>query len=165
MQTFVEGFGRAGSAAEPPSLRVGSGIVTILLDGEATGGTCVLFDEVTDPHGGPPFHMHEREDEAFFILEGRFEFRVGEHVITAGPGDFVVAPRSVPHTFRNLDNRPARKLALAWPAGLDQFFLEVGQPVADLSAEMPVAPPDAYAMARFVEAVARYGMTILDPSA
>jgi quercetin dioxygenase-like cupin family protein len=151
------------TAAAAPSVRVGSGIVTILLGGQATGGAYTLFDERTDPGGGTPLHVHERENEAFFILEGRFEFQVGEQTLTAGPGDFVVAPRGVPHTFRNLDSSPARKLAVAWPAGLDQFFLEVGQPVA--AAPSPGSPPDAYAAARFVEAVAKYGMTILAPPA
>jgi mannose-6-phosphate isomerase-like protein (cupin superfamily) len=154
----------AGDApvATAPSVRVGSGIVTILLGGEATGGAYALFDERTDPGGGPPLHLHEREDEAYFILEGRFEFQVGEQTLTAGPGDFVVAPRGTPHTFRNLDSSPARKLAVAWPAGLDQFFLEVGQPVAGAASP---AESDAYAAARFVEAVAKYGMTILAPPA
>jgi mannose-6-phosphate isomerase-like protein (cupin superfamily) len=151
--------GGAPAAVTPP-VRVGSGIVTILLDGEATGGAYVFFDELTDPGGGPPLHVHEREDEAFFILEGRFEFRVGEQTVTAGPGDFLLAPRGVPHTFRNVGSSPARKLALAWPAGLDRAFLEVGQPVV---AGAPTSPPDAYAMARFVEAVAKYGIKILAP--
>jgi mannose-6-phosphate isomerase-like protein (cupin superfamily) len=151
---------RGAPAAVTPAVRVGSGIVTILLDGEATGGAYVFFDELTDPGGGPPLHVHEREDEAFFILEGRFEFRVGEQTFTAGPGDFMLAPRGVPHTFRNVGSSPARKLALAWPAGLDRFFLEVGQLVV---AGAPTSPPDAYAMARFVEAVAKYGIKILAP--
>lgn len=153
---------RGAPTAVTPPVRVGSGIVTILLDGEATGGAYVFFDELTDPGGGPPLHVHEREDEAFFILEGRFEFRVGEQTFTAGPGDFLLAPRGVPHTFRNVGSRPARKLALAWPAGLDRFFLEVGQPVV---AAAPAAPPGADAMARFVEAVAKYGIKILAPPA
>jgi mannose-6-phosphate isomerase-like protein (cupin superfamily) len=152
-----------GAPATVPSVRVGSGIVTILLDGNATGGAYTFFDELTDPGGGPPLHVHEREDEAYFILDGRFAFQVGEETRTVGPGEFVLAPRGVPHTFRNLEERPARKLALAWPAGLDRFFLEVGQPV---DAEgSPATSPDSYAAARFVEAVAAYGMTILAPPA
>ncbi|HEX2281284.1 MAG TPA: cupin domain-containing protein [Thermomicrobiales bacterium] len=157
-----EALVRAAPAAVTPTVRVGSGIVTILLNGEATGGAYAFFDELTDPGGGPPLHVHEREDEAYFILEGRFEFRVGEQTITAGPGDFMRAPRGVPHTFRNVGSSPARKLALAWPAGLERFFLEIGQPVV---AAAPASPPDSYAMARFVEAVAKYGMKILAPPA
>jgi mannose-6-phosphate isomerase-like protein (cupin superfamily) len=151
---------RVPAAGHPP-VRVGSGIVTILLDGEATGGAYVFFDELTDPGGGPPLHIHDREDEAYFILDGRFEFQVGEQTLTASPGDVMLAPRGVPHTFRNVGSSPARKLALAWPAGLDRFFLEVGQPVG---AAAPASPPDPDAMARFAEAVAKYGMTMLAPS-
>jgi mannose-6-phosphate isomerase-like protein (cupin superfamily) len=112
-----EALVRGAPTAVPPPVRVSSGIVTILLDAEATGDAYAFFDELTDPGSGPPLHVHEREDEAYFILEGQFEFRVGEQTITAGPGDFMLAPRGVPHTFRNVGSSPARKLALAWPAG------------------------------------------------
>jgi hypothetical protein len=120
------------------------------------------FEERTDADAGPPLHVHEREDEAFYILEGQFEFQVGEQTLTVGPGDVVVAARGVPHTFRNLGSSPARKLALAWPAGLDQFFLEVGQPVG---AATPASTPGDYAMARLLETVAKYRMVILAPLA
>jgi mannose-6-phosphate isomerase-like protein (cupin superfamily) len=158
MQT-VDHSAPGALAAAAPSVRVGSGIVTVLLDGDATGGAYTFFDELTDPGGGPPLHIHGREDEAYFIVDGRFAFQVGEHSITVGPGDFVLAPRGIPHTFRNLEDRSARKLALAWPAGMDRFFLEVGQPVDAEGA------PEAYAAARFVETVAKYGMKILAPPA
>ena len=133
--------------------------MTILLSGDATGGAFALFDELTDPGGGPPLHVHARDHEAFYILEGRFAFQVGDETRTVGPGDYLVAPPGIPHTFRNLDSTPARKLVLAWPAGVDQFFLEVGQPLDQ--APLPDAPPDAEAVSQFVAAAARYGITIL----
>jgi hypothetical protein len=107
--------------------------------------------------------MHEREDGAFVILDGHFAFRVGAQTLTVGPGEYVVAARGIPHAFRNLGTAPARKLALAWPAGLDQFFLAVGQPV-DETLVSPTPPPDADAASRFVAAVATYGTTMLEPS-
>jgi mannose-6-phosphate isomerase-like protein (cupin superfamily) len=146
------------------TVRVGSGMVTVLLGGEETNGAYTLFAEVTDPAGAVPVHLHEREDEAFFILAGRFEFQVGDRTITVGPGEFLVAPRGVPHTYRNLDATPSHKLALAWPAGLDRFFLEVGQPVAAPAETSPV-PNEHVAIPGLAEMAARYGMTILAPPA
>ena len=142
-----------------PTVRVGSGTVTILLDGDATGGAFALFDYVTDPGGSLPLHVHEREDEAFYILDGRFEFQIGDRMVVAEPGDFLVAPRGVPHVFRNLEDRPARKLSIVWPAGLDRFFLEVGQPVTGTAASPSTS--EHLSIPGFAEVVAKYGMRML----
>jgi quercetin dioxygenase-like cupin family protein len=162
MTIAADVFSGASLAGTAPIVRVGSGTVTIHLRGDATGGAYTLFEEVTDPAGAVPVHLHEREDEAFFVLDGRFEFQIGGRTVTAGPGDFLVAPRGVPHTYRNLGDTPARKLALAWPAGLDGFFLEVGQPVADEAAPSGAAN-EHMAIPGLAETAARYGMTILAP--
>ena len=147
-----------------PTVRVGSGTVTVHLGGDATAGAYAFFEEVVDPAGSVPVHIHEWEDEAFFILDGHFEFQVGDRTITAGPGEFLIAPQGVPHTYRNLGDTPARKLALAWPAGLERFFLEVGQPVA-VPADAPPSPTEHLAIPGLAETAARYGMTLVPSSA
>jgi quercetin dioxygenase-like cupin family protein len=159
--TSATGPGPHDAAVERtgPTVRVGSGTVTILLGGDATGGTFALFDYVTDPGGSLPLHVHEREDEAFYIFDGRYEFQVGARTVVAGPGDFLVAPRGVPHGYRNLGDRPARKLSMVWPAGLDRFFLEIGQPVTGATASP--AANEVLAIPGFAEVVAKYGIRML----
>ena len=105
---------------------------------EDTGGAFSLIDYTTAPGWpGPPPHLHERTDEGFFILEGRYRFDVDgeEHVV--GPGDWLFIPRGTPHRFAAVDDRPGRFLALFSPGGFEGYFREV----AALLAEDPTWPP------------------------
>ena len=69
---------------------------------QETRGAYSVLESVVQPSTGPEPHRHSREDEGFYILEGQYEFRVGAQVIKAGPGDFLFAPRNVPHTYKNV---------------------------------------------------------------
>lgn len=94
---------------------------------EHTGGRVAVCEVTTPPGGGPPPHVHEREDELFYVLDGELEaFSHGTwtHVPTGGT---VFLPRGIPHTFRNASARPCRFLAVITPGGFERFF-------ADLSA-------------------------------
>lgn len=70
-------------------------------------------------------HVHTREDEAWYVIEGELSFRVGERAAVAGPGTFVFARRDVPHTY-SVTRVPAKYLLIASPAGLERLFDEVG---------------------------------------
>ena len=85
----------------------------------------------------PPPHIHQNEDESFYILEGIFEFRVGERKITAGTGELVVLPKNVPHSF-NLLTETAKALLLITPAGLEVIFKEFSVPAITL--DLPPVP-------------------------
>src|SRR3712207_1001584 len=74
---------------------------TFLVTGEESGGAYFAMDALVPPGGGPPPHIHTREDETFYILEGEVEFLVGEELTVAGPGAFVNVPRGTVHRFRN----------------------------------------------------------------
>ena len=115
-------------------------IYTFLATSEDTNGQYALFDTFVPPGGGPPTHLHTREDEAFYIVEGTITFQVGTEVFTATAGDLVPYTRYQVHAFRNFTDEPARMLLLAAPAGLDEFFREAGQEVSDPTA--PIPPDD-----------------------
>ena len=72
-----------------------------LVTGAETGGAYFAMEAVVPPGGGPPPHTHAREDETFYVLEGRVDFRLGDERVTAGPGDFVNVPRGRVHNFHN----------------------------------------------------------------
>src|ERR687894_522221 len=112
-------------------------LLTLKMVGNDTDGAFALIEEITPPQGGPPPHMHTREDETFYVLEGELEFVVGERNISAAAGSVVYGPRGVLHSFRNVGSTPSRMAVIITPAGLEQFFEEVGEPVAD-----PSSPPD-----------------------
>ena len=91
------------------------------------------------PGGGPPPHIHHREDESFHVLEGSLTVQVGGNTITASAGDFAYLPRGIAHGFKNNGDGYAKALVLTMPAGLEDFFAEVFDPAADQLVRTP--PP------------------------
>ncbi len=138
---------------EGPTLGVAGGRYTIKASGEDTSGAFALIEMLIPPQAGAMPHLHAREEESFYILEGSLHFQVGEETLTATAGTFVKTPRGVSHAFKNLGAITARVLLLVAPAGLEKFFQEVGQPLD----EAP-SPPD---VEKIKEIAPKYGLTIL----
>lgn len=134
-------------------------IYRFLATGEETGGAYALFEATVGPGGGPPPHVHQREEEGFYVLEGEITFTVGTERIMAGPGTFANMPVGTPHTFKNETDRPAKMLISVVPAGLEQMFFEVGRPVEPESVSAP--PPSPEEIGRLLEAAPRYGIELL----
>jgi hypothetical protein len=86
-----------------------------------------MIEEVTPPQGSPPLHVHEREDEILYILEGEYEVQRGGSSFKAAKGSWVVLPRNVPHGFRNRGDTCGRLLATMTPGGFEYFFEEIGE--------------------------------------
>ena len=135
-------------------------LVTFKVSGDDAAGAFTLGEEIIPPQGGPPPHMHTREDETFYVLEGELEFVVGERNISATAGSVVYGPRGVLHSFRNVGSTPSRMAVIITPAGLEKFFEEVGEPVTDLSSP-PDGPPD---IGRLVAVARKYGIEVPAPS-
>jgi mannose-6-phosphate isomerase-like protein (cupin superfamily) len=132
--------------------RLAFGDVTILVraSAEATGGAFSLFEELP-PMVDTPRHVHEREDEVFYVLEGEHVIEVGDEEFAVGPGGVVFAPRSVPHAQRRVVPGEGRLLVLTAPGGLDGFFRELAA-----AQDAGTLGPDAYAAAS-----EHYGITWL----
>lgn len=81
-----------------------------------------MAEGVVPPHHGAPMHIHHREDEAFYILEGEFEIECGGEIFRAGPGTFALLPKELPHRFENLSASPGKLLCVQSPAGVEEFF-------------------------------------------
>ena len=113
------------------------------------------------PGGGPPPHVHSREEEGFYVLEGEITFRVGEDRLVATAGMFVNMPVGTPHAFRNDSSGPARMLISVAPAGLERMFFEVGVPVAEGATTAP--PPTQDEIERLLAIAPRYGIEIRLP--
>lgn len=97
-----------------------------VLDGALSQGRFSLVEHPIVARGmAAPLHLHTREDEYSFILEGRWAFWQGGNIVFAEPGDLVYKPRDVWHTFWNASDSPARLLEVISPAGFDQFFVEL----------------------------------------
>ena len=114
--------------------------MTIKATGAQTGGAYGLIEALVAPGSSPPLHVHHREEEAFWILEGRVRVRCGDEELTIGPGSFIVLPRDVPHSFLVESDTPARWLNLLTPAGCEEFFVAAGRPAEGPGLPRPTEP-------------------------
>jgi len=133
--------------------------ITLKATAETTGGAYGLVEAVAPPGSSPPLHVHHREDEAFWVLEGELTFRCGEETLTRGPGTLVFLPRDVPHSFVVEGAQPARFLGLCSPGGFERYFVAAGQPAADAGLP-PAGPPDIPLLKRVA---AGFGAEIIGP--
>ena len=130
------------------------GPVTIKARGADTGGALTVFESVPAPGEGPPLHLHSREDEILYAVEGTLRVLLDGELSHATPGSFVFIPRGVPHTWQNAGEGPARLLFAFAPEapGMERFF--------ERAAEVPEGTPLAEAFAEFA---ADAGMEVLGP--
>lgn len=147
-----------------PHVAVVGDTYTILVSGKHTGGRYCLIDMLVPDDGGPAPHRHDFE-EMFTILEGEIEvtFRGDKHAAKAG--STVNIPANAPHGFKNVSGALARMLCLCTPAGQDEFFLEVGTPVASRTAPAPAMSEDEQKafMAKAKELAPQYRTELLPP--
>src|SRR4051794_30501050 len=105
---------------------LGSIGVRFMIDGSEAGQRFSLVEHPMSPRAlAAPLHLHTREDEYSFVLEGRMGALLGDEVVEAGPGDLVFKPRNQWHTFWNAGDAPCRILEIIAPAGFEQFFREL----------------------------------------
>ena len=131
--------------------------LTFKATAETTGGTLTAIECEAAPGGGPPPHIHENEDESFYVLDGEFEILLGDELLRAGPGDYAFVPRGTVHRFANVGDDVGRILILFTPGGLEQFFRTAGTPA---TSDAPAPPVDAAEIARTDAAAARHGLRI-----
>ena len=97
-----------------------------MIDGAEASDRFSLVEHPMSPRAlAAPLHLHTREDEYSYILEGRMGALLGDEVVEAGPGDLVHKPRNQWHTFWNAGDEPCRILEIIAPAGFERFFGEL----------------------------------------
>jgi quercetin dioxygenase-like cupin family protein len=117
-----------------------------------------VIDAIVPPGYSPPLHRHDFGAESFYVIEGSARFVVGDHEEVVGPGGFVRVPPSTPHSFETLGDAPSRMLDILTPAGLWDFFAEVGEPAAALRLPERIDIPQD-----LPEVVSRYNGKVLGP--
>lgn len=138
-------------------------LVTFLATGEETGGAYSLTEVIgrRDHSAAPPMHVHTREEECFYVVEGAITCFVGDEIIDVPAGGFVVLPRDVPHRYE-LATEEARLLNLCVPAGFEGFYRALSEPALELALPPRSAgPPD---IDRLLAAAATFGVRILGPA-
>ena len=137
-------------------------LTTNLAETKDTNGAFCLVEVILAPGNEPPPHVHSREDELFYVLEGEFDVYVGEESFDVKTGECVFLPRFKPHAFVIRSPR-LRLLTLFTPGGLEEAFRKVGSPAQYL--DLP-SEATTYSMVE-VEQTARrfseYGARFLTP--
>jgi mannose-6-phosphate isomerase-like protein (cupin superfamily) len=117
---------------------------TILLTGADTAGRYCLIDMLVPPDGGPAPHRHDFE-EMFSVQEGEIEITFRGEKLTLRAGETINVPANAPHFFKNVANGPARMLCLCSPAGQEEFFASIGDPVDSRTSAAPQLSGDELA--------------------
>jgi len=147
--------------SEGRTIAVVGDVYRFLATGDDTNGKYSQWEAIVPPGGGPPPHVHSREEEGFYILQGEITLQVGEERIVAAAGTFANMPVGMPHSFKNESTRPARMLISVAPAGLEKMFFEVGQPVAQGAVTAP--PPAKEEIEKMLSVAPKYGIEIRLP--
>ena len=136
-------------------------VYRFLATGNDTNGKYAMWEAIVPPGGGPPPHVHSREEEGFYILEGEVTFHIGEERIVATAGIFANMPVGTPHSFKNESSAPAKMLISVAPAGLEKMFFEFGVPVPQ--GATTAAPPTKEEIEKLLAVAPRYGIEIRLP--
>jgi quercetin dioxygenase-like cupin family protein len=131
---------------------------TFLVTGAESGGAYFAMQALVPPGGGPPRHIHTREDETFYLLQGNVEFLLGEQTVVAGPGDFVNVPRGIVHRFQNTGTDTARIILTFTPAGIEHWFEETLERAPNEVRVEDVPDNIEEVAARYAAAAPRYGL-------
>src|SRR5262249_11007824 len=132
-------FGRGRQSLEQ-SVWYSGWLMTFLATGEETQGQFALIEAAARKGNVPPPHVHSREEETFYVLEGELTVFVGEKRIKASPGTMVCLPRGVVHSF-TIESDQARMLVLLTPAGLERYFKECSVPAPAMTLPPPSDTP------------------------
>jgi mannose-6-phosphate isomerase-like protein (cupin superfamily) len=143
----VLGFAQADGETTPHIGLVGD-TYTITVARKDTDNRFCVIDMHVPPGGGPPPHRHNFE-ETFIFLDGEMQVTFRGNKSTVRAGDTINVPSNAAHQFHNASSKPARMICICSPAGNDEFFLEVGVPVATRTTPPPKL--DEKQMAAFME--------------
>jgi quercetin dioxygenase-like cupin family protein len=128
-----------------------------------TGGAYCLVESLTAPGAGAPPNRHPSDDEAFYVLDGSFEFLIDDRTVQATSGSFVKIPTGAVHAFTNVGDKPGRLLIINSPGKAhDGFFSEAGEPMPSGTRELP-PPGGAPDIPRLLEIGRRNGLEFLLP--
>jgi quercetin dioxygenase-like cupin family protein len=121
--------------------------------GKDTGGALDYFTVEVGPKGGPPLHVHHKQEETIHVLQGRFKVRIGDELFQLDEGGFAYLPSQIPHAFLNLTDQPAEIIVVYTPGGGHKFYEELGPATRN-------GTPDRDVVAAIFE---KHDMTLLGP--
>ena len=157
-------LGRGRQALEQ-SVWYSGWLLTFLATGDDTGGRFALMEQVARKGNVPPRHIHHREDETFYVVEGEMTFSVGDQTIKATAGTMVFAPRDIAHSF-TIDSEQVRMLVMVAPAGAEGFFKACSVPAPSMTLPPPMGEPpySEIQKQKMMALAAEYGFEFVKPN-
>ena len=142
----------------------GDGLVEVKATAADTGGQMTILEVTEPPNKEAPLHVHHREDEAFWILDGSATFELGDRTIAARAGDYLLGPRDVPHRYTT-GSEGCRMLFILTPAGFEELMRALSRPAGSRSLppageEMP--SPSDEEMAGIRATIQAHGCELLE---
>jgi len=137
-------------------------VYRFLATGEQTNGKYATWEAIVPPGGGPPPHVHSREEEAFYILEGEITFQIDGKRVVASAGMFANMSVGTSHSFKNQSDKLARMLISVAPAGLEKMFFECGTAIP--TGTTTTSPPTKAEIEKLLEIAPRYGIEMQLPA-
>jgi quercetin dioxygenase-like cupin family protein len=150
------------ASGDSPALYGPGDIYSLLVTGKESNNVFFQFEAIVPEGGGPPPHIHSREDETIYVVSGNVEFRLGDTKHQAKAGDFVYISRGTVHNFKNVGKETAKLILTFSPAGMDDYFAEVFPEVKDKNAPPP--PITDELIRKLTEVAPKYGLTFLPPA-
>jgi quercetin dioxygenase-like cupin family protein len=147
--------------AQGRTVAVVGDVYRFLATGDDTDGKYALWEAIVPPGGGPPPHVHSREAEGFYVLEGEITLQVGDNRLVASAGMFANMPVGTPHSFKNEGSQTARMLISVAPSGLERMFFEFGVPLPEGSTT--ALPPAKDEIEKLLAVAPKYGIEIRLP--
>jgi mannose-6-phosphate isomerase-like protein (cupin superfamily) len=131
--------------------------LTSKVEGQQTNRAFDAAINYVPPGSGPPPHIHHREDEMFYVLEGTGEFIQDGRKVTAEPGAVVYLEKDLPHTFKSVGAVPLRMIVVTAPSRFAAFTAEAGEPITAIPSGREVTPA---AVEKLLRVAPKYGMEL-----
>jgi mannose-6-phosphate isomerase-like protein (cupin superfamily) len=131
-------------------------LAIVQLSGEITERRFSFVEHLSPPGERPPLHIHRREGQLWYVLEGELTVNVGGETRRCGPGEWAYGPPGVPHTHEVTSEAPARLLEINSPAGFEDFIAAAGKPADEFT-----LPPDASGLSRAIALAPEYGIELV----
>jgi quercetin dioxygenase-like cupin family protein len=136
-------------------------LAVIHTTGKETNGKYCIIELYATSQGSPPWHVHHNENEGFYVIDGEFTFSVGNKSYKAKSGDYLMAPKGIPHTYPVDSPGHARLLMICSPAGFKEAVHAMSSRATSL---VPPDPENAEIDFEKITAIAaRYGIEFVDP--
>jgi quercetin dioxygenase-like cupin family protein len=139
-----------------------NGLVTVRVAHDQGGDGVSVLESLVPQGESPPLHVHETEDEIFHVLEGELRLRAGDADMRIGPGETILAPKRVPHTYR-VESPVARWLVVTTQGDFERFVRTISRPAERSELPAPQGPPSPEQTEALAAAGRQHGIEFVGP--